>query len=134
MTSQCVTALRLFFSVTAIFLAVRRVTADGCVDRAGVFLQIAADDALIGSCQRVVFELRGKMRVGSVVFCRNQKPRRVLVNPVDNAGALFPADTGKRIAAVMQQRVGPPSPSGCPGAGWTTIPLGLLMTITSLSS
>jgi len=86
-------------------LAVRRVTADGCVDRAGVFLQIAADDALIGSCQRVVFELRGKMRVGSVVFCRNQKPRRVLVNPVDNAGALFPADTGKRIAAVMQQRV-----------------------------
>ena len=40
-------------------LAVRRVAADGRVDRSGILFEIAADDALLGPCERVVFELRG---------------------------------------------------------------------------
>ena len=76
---------------------------DGRVDRSGILLEIAADDALVGPRERVVFELRGKMRMRKVVFCRDQEPRRVLVNPVDNAGALFSADTGEGVSAVVQK-------------------------------
>ena len=43
------------------------------------------------------------MRMRKVVFCRDQEPRCVLVNPVDNAGALFPADAGKTVSAVVQK-------------------------------
>ena len=40
-------------------LAVRRMPSDGRVDRSGILLEIAADDAFVGPCERVVFELRG---------------------------------------------------------------------------
>ena len=40
-------------------LAVRRMPPDGRVDRSGILFEIAADDALVGPCERVVFELRG---------------------------------------------------------------------------
>ena len=101
MTSQCVTALRLFFSVTAIFFPVHRVAADGRVDRAGILTQIAADDALIRPGKAVILELRSKMRVRKVVFRGDEQAGCVLVDAVDDAGPLLTADTGERIAAVV---------------------------------
>ena len=87
------------------FLAVGRVAADGRVDRARVIPDPAADEADIGPCQRMVLELRGERGVGGVVFRRDDEAGGILVDPVDDAGALFPADAGERVAAVREQRV-----------------------------
>ena len=115
------------------FLAVRRMATDGRVNGAGIVPDIAADDAHIRPGQAVILQLRGKRGVREVILGRNDQPGRVLVNAVDDAGALFPADAGQRIAATGQQRVAE-RPVGVAGAGWTTSPLGLLTTITSASS
>ena len=53
----------------------------------------------------MVLELRGERGVGGVVFRRDDEAGGILVDPVDDAGALFPADAGERVAAVREQRV-----------------------------
>lgn len=86
-------------------LSVRRMAAYGRVHRAAVLPEIAPDNGLIFAVKAVVGELSGQALVSKVVFCYDQKPGGVLVNTVDNTGALLPADTGERIPAVPQQGV-----------------------------
>ena len=87
------------------FLPIRRIAPDRRVDGAAVLADVSADDAGIGARKRVILELRGKRPVCKVVFRRDQQPRRVLVDAVDNAGAKLAADAGETVPAVMHQRV-----------------------------
>ena len=43
--------------------------------------------------------------MGKIVFGNRQKPAGILVDPVDDARPLHPADTGKIVAAVIKQRI-----------------------------
>ena len=43
--------------------------------------------------------------MGAVVFGRDDQSAGVLVEPVDNAGPLYPADTRQAVAAMGKQRV-----------------------------
>lgn len=43
--------------------------------------------------------------MGKIVFGNRQKPAGILVDPVDDARPLHPADAGKIIAAVIKQRI-----------------------------
>lgn len=103
-TRQCVTALRLFFSVTAIFLRSAG-GGDRRIDGAGIVLDIAADDTHIRPGQTVILQLRGKRGVREVVLGCDDEAGCVFVDAVDDAGPLFPTDAGQRIAAVCQQCV-----------------------------
>ena len=86
-------------------LAVGRVAADGGIDRAGVFAQIAADDGLIGAGHGVVGQLGREREVGKVVFRRDEQAGRVLVDAVHDAGPPLSADAGETVAAVGEQGV-----------------------------
>lgn len=86
-------------------LAVRRVAADGRVDRAGIFAQIAADDGLIRAGHRMVGQLRRERKMRKVVFRRDEQTGCVLVDAVHDAGPPLPADAGEAVAAVGEQGV-----------------------------
>ncbi len=86
-------------------LAIRRVAADGRVDRAGVFAQIAADNGLIRAGHGVVGQLRREGEVRKVVFRRDEQTGRVLVDAVHDAGPPLSADAGETVAAVGEQGV-----------------------------
>ena len=79
--------------------------ADGRIDRAGVFAQIAADDGLIGAGHGVVGQLGRECEVGKVVFRRDEQAGRVLVDAVHDAGPPLSADAGETVAAVGEQGV-----------------------------
>ena len=87
------------------FLAVGRVAADRRIDGAGIVPDSAADDAHIRPGQTVILQLRGQRGVRKVVLGRDNEAGCVLVDAMDDAGALFPADAGQGVAAVGQQRV-----------------------------
>ena len=53
----------------------------------------------------MILQLRGQRGVRKVVLGRDNEAGRVLIDAVDDAGALFPADAGQGVAAVGQQRV-----------------------------
>jgi hypothetical protein len=93
----------------------------------------AMDQRQILPRDRMVFELRGQPLMRAVGFRHDQQARCVLVDPVHNAGPLFAANTRQAVAAMVQQRIYQRL-SGLPGAGCTTMPAGLSMTIRSSSS
>ena len=86
-------------------LAVRRVAADGRVDRAGILAQIAADDGLIRAGHGVVSQLGREREVRKVVFRCDEQTGRVLVDAVHDAGPPLPADAGETVTAVGEQGV-----------------------------
>ena len=86
-------------------LAIRRVAADGRVDRAGILAQVAADDGLIRAGHGVVGQLRREGEVRKVVFRRDEQAGRVLVDAVHDAGPPLSADAGETVAAVGEQGV-----------------------------
>jgi hypothetical protein len=81
----------------------------------------------------VVGELLRQMAVRDIVLGDHHDASRVLVEPMDDAGATHAADARKRIAAMIDQRVdqraGPVA-----GAGMHDEAGGLEMTIRSSSS
>ena len=64
-----------------------------------------AGQGLILAVEAVVGELRGEGAVGRVVLRGDQQAGAVLVDAVDDAGPLLPADAGERVAAVPEQGV-----------------------------
>ncbi len=66
-----------------------------------------------------------------IILGDQQKPRRVLVDPVHNAGAQLAADA-RQIPQVMQSAL-TSVPSQLPAAGCTTMPLGFMITARSSS-
>ncbi len=86
----------------------------------------------IAAADGMRLELAGKMVVRGVVLGGDQHPRGILVEAMDDAGPQFAADAGE-ILAVMQQGVDQGAPL-VPGAGCTTRPAGLSMTIRCGSS
>ena len=87
------------------FLPLVGVTADGCIHCAAVFPEIAHSHGLIYPAQTPVRQLRRQRQMGHIVFCRDNQAGGVLVNAVDNPGALSAAHAGQRIPAMVHQRV-----------------------------
>ncbi len=100
-------------------------------------LRRAPGEGGVGAVQRpgaaVVGELGRQMRHRALGLGGDHHARGVLVEPVDDAGALDAVDARQAALAVEQQGVDQRAARRA-GAGWTTIPTGLLMTISSSSS
>jgi len=79
--------------------------ADGGVHSAAVLLHIAGHQALVGAGEGVVLQLRAEGQVGGVVFGGDDEAAGIAVDAVDDAGALFAADAGETVAAVVEQGV-----------------------------
>ena len=94
---------------------VLRISPDIALDRSGIVPDNSAYDAVIDPRHRMYLELFGDLSVCRVVLADDERSGRVFIDPMDDA---------------RPQNV----PSGCPGAGCTVIPLGLLTIRRSLSS
>ena len=75
------------------------------VDGAAVLAEVSHGKALICPRERVIRELRREGEVRGVVLRRDDQAAGVAVDAVDDAGALFAADAGETVAAVVQKRV-----------------------------
>ena len=97
-------------------LAVDMVSPDGSVDGAAVLAEVAEGEALVSAGEAVVGKLGRESQVCRVIFGGDNEAAGVAVNAVDDAGALFPAYTAQRVAAVVEQRVHQ-CPIGVTGGG-----------------
>ena len=86
-------------------LAVGRRAGERRVDRAFARLRDSVDDREIAPVDRMGGELLGQALVRDVGLCDDQQPRRILVDPVDDAGPGDAADARQRAAAMVEQRV-----------------------------
>ena len=77
------------------FLAVGRMPTDGRVNRARILAHAAANDGLVYARQAAVGKLSRQRQMRKIVFRDYQQSRRVLVDAVDDAGALLAADAGQ---------------------------------------
>ena len=107
--------------------------ANGGVHGAAVLAQVPHHDAAVDAGEGVVLELGGELLVGEVVFRRDEEAGGVPVDAVDDAGPSSPP-MPDRLSPQWWSRAFTSVPSGWPGAGWTTSPLGLFTTMTSASS
>ena len=82
-------------------LAVDGVSSDGGVHRSAFLARLAYDERNIcPECAMLLYLLRER-GVGKVVLCHYQKPRGVLVYPVDDARARNAADARQTLAAMI---------------------------------
>ena len=91
------------------FFAGKRMPVDRRIDGAARAVRHAPDEGPIAALHRpgaaVIGELRGQRLMRAVVLRHHHQARRVLVEPVHDAGAPNPADAGKAGAAMGDQRV-----------------------------
>jgi hypothetical protein len=82
-------------------LPVHRVAGDGGVHGAEVLPKAPHRHGMVFPVEAVVLQLGGQGQVGGVVFRRDEKPRGVPVDPVDDAGTELSVDSGQAISAVI---------------------------------
>jgi hypothetical protein len=92
-----------------LFLPVLQVAIQGEVDDAHMGIRHAPDKRIVFAKQRprpaVIGELRGEPPMRRVVLGDDQEPRRVLVEPVDDARPLDPADARQAVPAMRQKGI-----------------------------
>ena len=79
--------------------------AQGFVDGPLFIPQPPQHHRFIFPVEGVIGKLLRQCPMSAVVFCNDQKAAGVLVDAVDDAGAQFPADARKAVAAVVEQGV-----------------------------
>lgn len=114
-------------------LPVNGVAGNRGIYRTRILSQTTHNHRLIGPGQGVILKLGGQGQVGGIVFRRNDQTTGIPVNPVDNPGPQSAVDTGQGVAAGVEQGVDQGAVRVARGR-WTTMPTGLLTTITSPSS
>ncbi len=86
-------------------LPVRLRTGNRCIYGTFIILYIPDDNSLIDAVYCMFFDLFCYSVMCLVVLADNEGAGRVPVNPVDDAGPLFPIDSGQRIPAVIENGV-----------------------------
>ena len=113
-------------------LAVGLAAAQVALHKALILGKAAIDDGIVGPLHAVHCHLLGKADVGCIVLCHHQ-PLVSLSMRWTMPGRISPP-MPERLPLQCQSRALTRVPSGLPGAGWTTIPLGLLTTRRCASS
>ena len=104
------------------------ITADGLFHPAGILLQVAVDHRMVDPMNGVNTHLFGQPLMGGIILSNHQQAAGILVDAVHNAGTDGSADAGTVPPAQWYNSALTSVPSGLPGAGCTTIPLGLFTT------
>jgi hypothetical protein len=86
-------------------LAIGRATAKRRIDRALGGAEPSSGDRPVASIDRVLGELRGEAGMRPVRLGGHHQPRRILVDPMDDARPLHPANAREGTPAMMKQRV-----------------------------
>ena len=95
-------------------LALATVPTNRRINAAGQRLRQTPDQSPVAPRNLVLRKLCGKRRQCRLGLRHHQQPRGILIQAVHDAGPLYPADTGKGRAAVVQQAVDQ-SPAAVPG-------------------
>lgn len=85
-------------------LAVNRVARDGAIDHAGRGAGFAPNNSQVGFSRAAIGKLRGQSSVCGVVFCHEDAPARVFVQPVHHART-HGMTAGGKLSRVVKQGV-----------------------------